>query len=357
MEQTNNIEQLMDNLPGSYEEACYKTKTIERNRKIKSARDLMKLCLIYLTQACSLLEISEYAMLLGIGKISDVAFMKKFAKCGPWFEWIISKIKPAPIIKYELPKGLEDYKIIGLDATDVVETGAAKRTWRLHYAINIYEMKSEQYKITAEKTGESLTNFTIKPDYLVLGDRAYGTKTGIVHCLDGKGNFIFRLKSKAFKIYDNKGNEINLLNHIEKAGCEKATGIEVYIKDSKKKYIKLRICVIKKMAVDIEKSRRRINKSDIRKGRTTSEETKKLNDYIVVITSLPEEISADAILSLYRVRWQVELYFKRLKSLMGFGSIPTKKEVSIETWLNGKLMVALLLEKVIATAVSFSPSV
>ena len=218
-------------------------------------------------------------------------------------------------------------------------------------------MRSEQYKITTEKTGESLTNFMIKPDYLVIGDRIYGTKTGIEHCLNGAGNFIFRIRSKAFKVYNKEGQEIELLHQIEKAGCETATEIEVYMQRSKKENIKLRICVIKKTAEEIEKSRRRINRRDSKKGHVTSEEAKKLNDYIVVITSLSEDITAKEILSLYQVRWQVELYFKRLKSLMSFGDIPKKKETSIEAWLNGKLMVALLLEKTIATAASFSPSV
>lgn len=45
---TNNIEQLIDLMPIGYEEQCYKTKTIVRNRVIKSAKDLMTLCLIYL---------------------------------------------------------------------------------------------------------------------------------------------------------------------------------------------------------------------------------------------------------------------------------------------------------------------
>ena len=354
--ESNNIEQLMDMMPCGYEEACYETKAIERNRIIKNAHDLMKLCLIYLTQSCSLLEISQYANLLGIGKISDVAFMKKFAKCGEWFKWIIKKIRPSSIIRYEKPKILEKYKLILLDASDVVEKGAAQRTWRLHYAIDIYEMKSEQYKITTNKTGESLTNFSIKPDYLVMGDRIYGTKTGIEHCLNGKGNFIFRIRSKAFKVYAKDGQEIDLLSEIEKTGCETASEYEAYITDSKKERVKLRICVIKKTAEEIEKSRRRINRRDSKKGQKTSEEAKRLNDYIVVITSLPENITAEEILSLYRIRWQVELYFKRLKSLMQFGDIPKKKETSIEAWLNGKLMVALLLEKTIATAASFSPS-
>jgi len=353
--ETNNIEQLIEYLPLGYEEKCHETGAIERKRVIKDALSLMRLCLLYLTQACSLLDVSLYASLLSIGKLSDVAFMKRFAKCGKWFEWIIRKIRPQSLINYQKPEGLEAYTLVGLDASDVTEKGATKRVWRLHYALDILNMRSLQQKITDQKTGESLTNFEIKPEYLILGDRAYGTKTSIEYCLENEGNFVFRMKNKAFKLYNKDKQEIHLLDALKKATEEDATDVEVYIKNAKKEFVRLRVCAIKKTPEQIERSRRHINKNDVRKGQTTSEETKQVNDYIVVITSVSETISAIEILSLYRLRWQVELYFKRLKSIMDFGDIPKKKEEGVKAWLHGKIMVALLLEKVMGAGAAFSP--
>lgn len=57
-----------------------------------------------------------------------------------------------------------------------------------------------------------------------------------------------------------------------------------------------------------------------------SDETVFTHRYMFVITSMPAEISAAEILSCYRLRWQVELVFKSLKSLLRSGSIPTKTE-------------------------------
>lgn len=64
-----------------------------------------------------------------------------------------------------------------------------------------------------------------------------------------------------------------------------------------------------------------------------------------VATSLPTLISAEKVLEFYRLRWQVELIFKRYKSLLGLGNIPTKTKESSEVWLNGKMFLALLIEK------------
>ena len=70
----------------------------------------------------------------------------------------------------------------------------------------------------------------------------------------------------------------------------------------------------------------------------------KFNEYIVLITSLPKSIAAEDILETYRYPWQVECYFKRLKSIMDFGDLPKKREGSSTAWLNGKIMVALMIE-------------
>jgi hypothetical protein len=66
-----------------------------------------------------------------------------------------------------------------------------------------------------------------------------------------------------------------------------------------------------------------------------SNETLFTHNYMFVITSLPAEISAVEILFCYRLRWQVELVFKRLKSLLQLGSIPTNTEEAGEVWING----------------------
>jgi hypothetical protein len=61
------------------------------------------------------------------------------------------------------------------------------------------------------------------------------------------------------------------------------------------------------------------------------------------------------VLEIYRGRWQVELVFKRLKSILGFGYLPKRDNQSIRSWLEGKLLVALLLEALLVKGESFFP--
>jgi IS4 transposase len=59
---------------------------------------------------------------------------------------------------------------------------------------------------------------------------------------------------------------------------------------------------------------------------------------------------------LYRRRWQIELAFKRLKSLARLGHLPKHDSRSSCAWLYGKLFVTLLAQKTIRIGRDISPS-
>ena len=61
------------------------------------------------------------------------------------------------------------------------------------------------------------------------------------------------------------------------------------------------------------------------------------------------------MLQLYRCRWQIELAFKRMKSIMGLGHLPQKDLESCRAWLHGKLFTSLLVERIIGAAKTFPP--
>ena len=62
-----------------------------------------------------------------------------------------------------------------------------------------------------------------------------------------------------------------------------------------------------------------------------------------------------AEVTICRLRWQIELVFKRMKSIMGMGHLPKADPNSSRAWLHGKLFVALLVERMIEAAKSFFP--
>jgi IS4 transposase len=68
-------------------------------------------------------------------------------------------------------------------------------------------------------------------------------------------------------------------------------------------------------------------------------------EFLVLATSLPaEEFPAEEVLAVYRLRWQIELAFKRLKSLIKIDEIRTRTEAGTRCWLYANLIVALLAD-------------
>ncbi len=68
---------------------------------------------------------------------------------------------------------------------------------------------------------------------------------------------------------------------------------------------------------------------------------------MLVLTHLPAAVlDTETLGQLYRVRWQVELYIKRLKSLLDLDRLRARQGSELaEVYLYGKLLYTLVLEK------------
>lgn len=346
------IGSLIRALPEGYEQACFETGAIQRKRDIKSPDDLMMLNMFHLMTGCSLVEISEVSKILNIGKISDVGFMKRFRNCNEWFKWIIDKTISGGLITYKKSEKLKDYRILAVDASDVSEKGRSGRIYRLHFALDIMKMEAVMYNITTRQTGEKLSNFDLKKDDLIIADRGYGTTTGIEYCNERNVQFVIRVNANNIRFCDKDGRVFDIRDKV--IGIENGEQ-DVYVKTQNGNIIPVRICFKKKNEKSIEKTRKKLHRQQSKNQYKLSDKTKLFHEYIVIVTSLDKNRAAsEEILELYRLRWQIELYFKRLKSILDYGELPKKKEENIFAWLNGKLMIALLLEKIISKTV-FSP--
>jgi len=347
------VSKIMTLLPEGWQDKADELRIIQRKREFKNIEDLMLLALFHVVNGSTLLEVSEIARIGKIADISDVAFMKKFEKLEPLFRHILEKIEPCKVANFDIPDFLSKYRTLALDASDVTEKGRSGRLYRLHYAIDIFTMTSAAYMITDQKSGEKLSNFDFNENDLIIADRMYGTLKGIEHCKNQGAEFILRMKSDCFTIYDETKNKIDLLSKIQDMKYEEEREITAFVKLSNCLQ-KIRICIKKKDEISCKKTAKRIKEKQSKSQIKLSENAHKMNEFIIVCTTLPDSVSACDVLKTYRLRWQVEIFFKRLKSIMDFGELPKKSEKSSLAWLNGKLMVAVLIELFIAKS-SFFP--
>lgn len=346
-------EELIALLPEGTEQACWETKAMSRHAGIQDPYTLLKLCLLY-GYNHSLIEVAAYAEAANICRISDVGFMKRFSRCTEWFKGIIGNLKPCAVTNYQKPEQLEERRVLAVDATDTICGGKQRQEWHLHYALDLFSMCCGEFKVTTEKTGEKLTNFDFKPKDLVLGDRVYSTINGMEHCLTCGADFILRMRSNAFALYNEDGQGlslVDLLNGVGNSACD----IFAYFKGSDKVLHPLRICAVRKSHKALQQTEKKLRRKQSKKQVRFSKETHFVNQYFFVITSLDEQFSAEQILDLYRLRWQVEMVFKRYKTILKMGTMPTRKPESGEAWLNCKMLIALIMEKLMSMG-NFSPS-
>ena len=107
----------------------------------------------------------------------------------------------------------------------------------------------------------------------------------------------------------------------------------------------LRLVAVRKPPHAIAQARRQARQAAQRKGSQISEETLVAAEWVILVTSLAAEASsADDVLALYRLRWRIELAFKRLKSLIGLKEPPGFDEGSAKPWILAHLLLALLIE-------------
>ena len=345
------VARLIKELPESYEGECVKQNAVQRWRGVKNPSDLMLLILIHLLNGTSLLETSIIAHTAKLGEMSGVAFMKRLAQCKEWFVSICTSLVSSSMEDYQQPPWLCGRTVVAVDASDVVEKGRSRRTYRLHYMFDIFKMSSLQCKVTAQSVGESLVNFMMKPGMIVIADRMYSNVRAMLHCVSAGSDYILRMRKNSFKTCDQAGNVLNLLNTFKRLKDGEYADLNAVAVSKDGTSLPVRICAKRKTAEQIEKTMKKLKLLE-RKG-TITEEAKEFNEYIVVVTSLTDNISAEQILFAYRLRWQVEIHFKRMKSILDFGELPKKTPENSLSWLNGKLMVALLIESVISK--SFSP--
>jgi hypothetical protein len=117
-----------------------------------------------------------------------------------------------------------------------------------------------------------------------------------------------------------------------------------------------RLVAVRLPAPLAERARQRARRAASRKQRRLQPRTLAAAQYVLLFTTLSAgQLSAAAVLELYRYRWQIELAFKWLKQLLKLGRLPHKDPAAATGWIQAKLVVALLLETLFRSARIFSP--
>lgn len=190
----------------------------------------------------------------------------------------------------------------------------------------------------------------------MLADAAYSRPPGIAKVVGQDADLCVRLNRRTLPLRDEKDRLFPLgkrLKALRRAG--ETAEWRVWVPSGKQR-IAGRLCGIRKSEEAIERAHRRLVRKQQRGKECDTPENREYACYVLVFTTLPKNrASTRQVLECYRLRWQIELIFKRFKSLVQLGHIPKQDDQSSRAWLYGKLFVALLSQKLIRVGSAVSP--
>lgn len=337
-------------LPQGWVEMARTTGALRRARDFPDAETLLRVLLLHVANGYSLAESAVRARQLGV-EVSAVAIFKRLRASEEWLRWLAEQERGEQRPRMES----QGRPVRAVDATTVSEPGSTGTDWRVHYAVNLTNLQCDFFELTDVKGGETLRRVPVRRGDIILGDRIYATPVGVTHVHDAQADLVVRLNRQSLPLFDQMQTPMDVLRLYRQLKVGQPQQWSTWVKQPGGGWIAGRLVAIKRSAEATRKARHRLERKASKAQTKVSRNSWLAAQYFAVWTTLPETFSADAVLELYRLRWQIELAFKRMKSILSLGHLPKKDPASARAWLHGKIFVSLLVERMVEAANSFSP--
>lgn len=335
------FESFLQELPQDYRELAIEFKAFTRSRKIKTPEQLMQVVMCYCGIDAVLRETAGNFTLLE-ERISDTAIHNRLKACVPWVKALLTGMM-GEAVKPLLEGGL---RILVADGSTVQGPGATGTQYRLHLMIDLVRLHLVQVVVTDEHTGEGLTHYPLQDGDVVMVDRGYNAVDSWMEVADRGVGLIVRYNPHGLHLYDAEGQRIDLERQLRETTAMEMC-LPVQVRHQKKHFLNGHLHARRLPPAQAAEARRRARAAAKKAGRQLQPRTLRFAEWVLIWTTLPLTVlPTDAILALYRVRWQVELAIKRLKSILNIDHLRAKKNSALaDLYLHGKLLYAWVVEK------------
>jgi hypothetical protein len=349
-------EVLLSLLPSGWEQQAVLCGAVERLRGFRSTGDLLRVLLMHVGKGYSLRETAVRARRAGLAEASDVAILLRLRKVERWWRQLCVALLQES--GWSVGADPRLWNLRALDGTLVQEPGRTGAQWRIHYSLRLPSLECDSFEITAAQgagTGEKLERLAVAPGDLILADRGFCRPAGVVAVACQGAALVVRLHSTSLPIYAG-GRRLAILENLRQLTQPGQIGEWRIQVRSAAGVTQGRLCALRKSEIAVAQAERRVARKAQKNGKTTRPATLELARYVLLFTTVPAgDFSAAEVLELYRSRWQIELAFKRLKALAQLGHLPKHDPHAARGWLYGKLLLALLSQKLSRHGRSFSP--
>ena len=324
-------------LPANFEETARSSHALVRARNIPNAAALLRLTLAYAVSDLSLKDVAAWGRAMDVADITGPGLFYRLREAEGWLEQMLADTLQADV--QATPVGILG-RVRIVDATVITGPGSKGTDWRVHAMMDPASGTLCSVEVTDAHGGENYGRYPLGSGDIVIGDRGYARARGIATVHEAGASVITRLSPASIRLCDLQQQVLNVTSleaSVPQVGCEEWSILLPVPPDTDKKSWALAHAVAWIPARLIG-------------GRTRDGE-------VIWLLSTVErtELAAVEVMRLYRLRWQVELAFKRLKSLLHLDALPTRQGPTARSWLLAKLLAAALADRLTKLAESFSP--
>lgn len=345
--------------------SAQRARALVRRREIRSGEMLLRLALAYGPGGLSLRSAAAWAGASGLAELSDTAVMNRLRGAADWLGEIagalIRRGDPAPPVAAILP----GRRLRIVDGSVITRPGSHGTEWRLHATYDPATSRFTNLELTDQHGAESFARAALAAGDVALGDRCYAKPGALRAVLECGADFIVRVGHANLRMLQPDGTPLvwpALFAGLPPGGIvEQPVVVEKAGQGSKRRgqpMFSARLIVCRLPASAVGRAERRVHRrhSKCRARGVLRPLTVQSAGFLMILTSLPVAISAAEVLAAYRLRWQIELAFKRLKSLLGLHRLPAKSPALARSWLLAHLILALLIDHLTQGLLDSPPS-
>lgn len=306
-------------LAEGWQEQARQLGAFERQRKLRCVGDLLRGLLAYVLCYGSFRMLGYWSVCLGLADLSEAAWRKRLRQAEDWLDWLFRAqigvgVGAAPAKLYGHWK-----RVLLLDATNLSCQGARAVKWRLHTAFDLLAGQLTQVRITTHRVAEDVVHFVIQEGDLIIADSGYGYVQRLLAILQRGADLVIRFSPATLRLFQAEGGpQLDVVKWLkgQQAPSGHLVEREVWLHDAQQ-WVRLRVVGLRLTAEQTERAIRRKRRKAQMDKRQLQPETLYLAGWLLVVTSLEATPwRAADVLQLYRARWHVELFFKRLKQVL-----------------------------------------
>lgn len=338
-------QEVLSQLPATTEQQAQTMGAFVRARKLTCVGDLLRGLLAYVLSVSSLRQLGAWAVLIDLANLSHVGWQKRLQHARGWLLWLLMELLAVPA---PAPVG-EHKRIILIDGTRLKEPGGCGDDWRVHLGYDLLAGRLLDVRISDRHTAESLTLFDLRPGDLVVADRGYSRRGQWAFVIRKGGDIVIRLAVFQVPLLTEHGQPLDVLAWLKECKVGRHQRRVLFEHEGQQFAGRLIACSLPEGAA--ERARAKERRKASKQQRQLKEETLYLCGWLLLFTSVPEkDWSEEQVLTLYRARWQIELFIKRLKQVLKLAQLRGKTAATNEATILALLVAWSLVQPEVSAA-------